>query len=83
MGEVPAAFIVTRPGKVPTEDDLRRFCRERMPPYKVPVSFTRVDALPRNEAGKLLRAVLVQRLLATASGGRGQAAEADPERPRP
>ena len=61
MGEVPAAFVVARPGKAPAEDDLRRFCRERMPPYKVPVNFTVVDALPRNEAGKLLRALLAQR----------------------
>ena len=56
MGEVPAAFIVLRPGTSPAEDDLRRFCRELLPAYKVPVSFTTVEKLPRNEAGKLLRA---------------------------
>jgi acyl-CoA synthetase (AMP-forming)/AMP-acid ligase II len=68
MGEVPAAFVVARPGKTPSDDDLRRFCRERMPPYKVPVSFTLVEALPRNESGKLLRAALVQRLAAPGPG---------------
>jgi acyl-CoA synthetase (AMP-forming)/AMP-acid ligase II len=61
MGEVPAAFVVPKPGRTPGEDDLRRFCRERLPAYKVPVSFTLVDGLPRNEAGKLLRAQLVAR----------------------
>jgi acyl-CoA synthetase (AMP-forming)/AMP-acid ligase II len=66
MGEVPAAFVVPRPGRTPSEEELRRFCRERMPLYKVPVSFTVVEALPRNEAGKLLRSVLARRL---AGGG--------------
>jgi acyl-CoA synthetase (AMP-forming)/AMP-acid ligase II len=58
MGEAPAAVVVARPGRLPDEDDLRRFCRERMAAYRVPVSFTFVGALPRNEAGKLLRAQL-------------------------
>jgi acyl-CoA synthetase (AMP-forming)/AMP-acid ligase II len=61
MGEVPAAFVVLRPGASLAEDDLRRFCRELLPAYKVPLSFTAVERLPRNEAGKLLRAELVQR----------------------
>jgi acyl-CoA synthetase (AMP-forming)/AMP-acid ligase II len=58
MGEVPAAFVVARQGRTPSEDELRRFCRERMPAYRVPVRFSFVPALPRNEAGKLLRAKL-------------------------
>jgi len=62
MGEVPAAFVVARPGHVPDEEAIRRFCRERLPPYKVPVRVTAIDALPRNESGKLLRAQLVARL---------------------
>ncbi len=61
MGEVAAAFVVGRPGGTLSEADLRRHCRERLPPYKVPVTFTWVEALPRNEAGKLLRAELVAR----------------------
>jgi acyl-CoA synthetase (AMP-forming)/AMP-acid ligase II len=82
MGEVPAAFVVARSGQVPAEDDLRRFCRERMPPYKVPVSFTLVEALPRNEAGKLLRSVLVERLAAPSSGGDRRAANSDADSKR-
>jgi acyl-CoA synthetase (AMP-forming)/AMP-acid ligase II len=58
LGEAPAAFVVSRPGERPTDDDLRRFCHAQMPPWRVPVRFTFVDALPRNEAGKLLRAAL-------------------------
>jgi acyl-CoA synthetase (AMP-forming)/AMP-acid ligase II len=61
MGEVPAAFVVTRPGTGTDEEELRRFCHGRLPAYQVPVTFTFVDALPRNEAGKLLRAKLAGR----------------------
>jgi long-chain acyl-CoA synthetase len=61
MGEVPHAFVVARPGATPDEADLLRFCRERLPAYLVPVSFSVVAALPRNESGKLLRAELAAR----------------------
>ncbi|HEX9052989.1 MAG TPA: class I adenylate-forming enzyme family protein [Anaeromyxobacter sp.] len=58
MGEVAAAFVVRRPGATPSEAELRRHCRERLPPYEVPATFTWVEALPRNAAGKLLRSDL-------------------------
>jgi len=57
-GEVPAAFVIPRTPQAPSSADLRRFCQERLPPYQVPVSFAFVDALPRSESGKLLRAEL-------------------------
>jgi acyl-CoA synthetase (AMP-forming)/AMP-acid ligase II/alkylation response protein AidB-like acyl-CoA dehydrogenase len=56
LGEVPVAFVV---GDV-DERALNSWCRERLVPYKVPVSFRLVDALPRNETGKVVR----RRLLA-------------------
>jgi acyl-coenzyme A synthetase/AMP-(fatty) acid ligase len=59
MGEVPAAFVVARPGRTPSPDDVRAFCRGRMAPYKVPARVTVLERLPRNESGKLLRAELV------------------------
>jgi len=58
MGEVPLAFVVARPGRQPGAEGLREFCRGRMPAHRVPVRFTLVPALPRNESGKLLRAQL-------------------------
>ncbi len=57
-GEVAAAWVVGREGAHPTEDDLRRFCREQLPPWMVPTTFRFVTSLPRNEAGKLLRSEL-------------------------
>lgn len=57
LGAVPVAFIVG--GESVTDDDLRAACREYLAPYKVPVAFHRVDALPRNQVGKLLRNDLV------------------------
>lgn len=60
MGEVAVAFVVPRPGRTPAVETLTAFCRGRMPPYQVPVRFTLVPALPRNAAGKLLRAQLAE-----------------------
>jgi long-chain acyl-CoA synthetase len=43
---------------VPTEEELREFCRARLARYKVPRGVTFVDALPRNPSGKVLKRVL-------------------------
>lgn len=60
LGEVPIAFVVA--AEHVTDDELRAVCREHLAPYKVPVAFHRIDALPRSEAGKVLRRSLVDRL---------------------
>ncbi len=57
LGEVPVAFVVADPSV--SDDELRDECRRELVPYKVPVAFVRVDQLPRNEVGKLLRRELV------------------------
>ena len=58
LGEVPVAFVVAAAGVAPTSDGLSDYCRAHLAPYKVPVRFEVVDALPRNEVGKVLKAVL-------------------------
>jgi long-chain acyl-CoA synthetase len=57
LGEVPVAFLVGRP--VP-DDELVELCREHLVAYKVPAAFRWVDALPRSEVGKVLRADLAR-----------------------
>jgi o-succinylbenzoate---CoA ligase len=50
-GEAVTAFVVLRADA----PDLRDFARERLAPFKVPKSIERVQELPRNAAGKILR----------------------------
>ncbi len=57
LGEVPVAFVVGE-----ALADLETSCREHLAPYKVPTRFEAIDALPRNEVGKVLRRELANRL---------------------
>jgi acyl-CoA synthetase (AMP-forming)/AMP-acid ligase II len=57
-GQVAAAFVVLHRGRAASASELQKFCRSRMPLYRVPATVRFVDALPRNAAGKLLRAAL-------------------------
>jgi acyl-CoA synthetase (AMP-forming)/AMP-acid ligase II len=58
LGEVPVAFVVAAAGVAPSSDGLSDYCRAHLAPYKVPVRFEVIDALPRNEVGKVLKTVL-------------------------
>jgi long-chain acyl-CoA synthetase len=55
LGEVPVAFVV---GEA-SDEELQQLCREHLVPYKVPVAFHRIDALPRSDVGKVLRRELI------------------------
>jgi long-chain acyl-CoA synthetase len=54
-GELPVAFVELREGQAFDEQALRSWCRERLAGYKVPHEVRRVDALPRNPTGKIMR----------------------------
>lgn len=41
-----------------TARQLETHCRERLAPYKLPAAWRRLDALPRNSAGKIVKNVL-------------------------
>jgi len=64
FGQRSAAWLVFRPDltEIPTDDELRHFCRHRLSAYKVPVRFERLAALPRTASGKLQRARLTSEL---------------------
>jgi acyl-CoA synthetase (AMP-forming)/AMP-acid ligase II len=59
LGEVPVAFVVLRATAAITDEDLNELCRTHLAPYKVPVRYERLPALPRNEVGKVLTRSLV------------------------
>ena len=52
-GAVPVAFVKLRPGRVVTEDELARHCRELLAGYKVPREVRFVDELPRTRPESL------------------------------
>jgi O-succinylbenzoic acid--CoA ligase len=55
-GSRPEAWwVLSRGHTAPSSSALRSFCRERLAGFKLPVAFHRVEQLPRNASGKLLR----------------------------
>ncbi len=54
-GELPAAFVELEEDAEFDESELRSWCREHLAGYKVPRSIERIDALPRNPTGKIMR----------------------------
>jgi long-chain acyl-CoA synthetase len=62
LGEVPWAFVVpVGEGGAPDPEALATLCRQHLAPYKVPVRFETIAALPRNEVGKVRKRDLVDR----------------------
>jgi acyl-CoA synthetase (AMP-forming)/AMP-acid ligase II len=55
LGEVPMAFVVTRPERSVTEAELIAYCKARLANFKVPRSVRFLDALPRNATGKVTK----------------------------
>jgi len=50
--------VVTTPSGSANDDDLIAWCRERLAHYKCPTSVDRVEAIPRNPSGKILKTEL-------------------------
>ncbi|NMA43337.1 MAG: AMP-binding protein [Oligosphaeraceae bacterium] len=53
LGELIKAFIVLEKGATLGETDIRRHCHKNLPSYKIPHHFEFLNALPRNQAGKI------------------------------
>ncbi len=58
-GEVPVGFVIPVAGApVPTEADLRSFCRGRLAAYKIPRQIHIATELPHGPTGKILKRAL-------------------------
>lgn len=55
VGERVKAFVVLKEDARITAHDLKRWCRERLAPYKVPDYIEFRDFLPKSKVGKILR----------------------------
>ncbi len=58
LGEVVKAVIVLRPGESTTAAEIQQFCAERLADYKVPKFVEFIEAIPRNQAGKVIKGQL-------------------------
>ncbi|MFZ2651448.1 MAG: AMP-binding protein [Burkholderiaceae bacterium] len=65
-GEVPVAFVVGQAGSAPTMEELDALCLDHMARFKRPREYRFVDALPKNNYGKVLKTQLRARLAQTA-----------------
>ncbi len=59
-GEEVAAFVVLKKDASATEDEIIKFCRERLADYKCPKSVRFVEDIPKGPTGKLLKRELVK-----------------------
>ncbi len=60
-GEMPVAFVAANEGGEIDEKELLGFLRQRLADYKIPRRIVKVDALPRNATGKILKTELRER----------------------
>ena len=67
-GEKIAAYLTLKPGETATSAEVRKFCRERLAPYKQPRQIVFRDNLPKSLAGKVLRRQLREEVLAEMTG---------------
>jgi long-chain acyl-CoA synthetase len=61
-GETVVAFVVVRPGERLAAADLDALCLQRIARFKRPRGYRFVDALPKNNYGKVLKTELRQQL---------------------
>jgi acyl-CoA synthetase (AMP-forming)/AMP-acid ligase II len=56
--ETVTAFVVLRPDRTASENELIEFTRERLASYKVPKSVRFTEQIPKSAVGKVLRRAL-------------------------
>jgi len=55
LGQAIRAEVVLRPGHSLSEEELRKYLRVSLEPYKMPKTIVFVDSLPKSTSGKVLR----------------------------
>lgn len=63
LGEAIKAFVVPANGTENLLQELKNFCRERLPSFKMPKYFEMIEALPKNASGKIMKEELRKRAL--------------------
>jgi len=61
-GEAVIAFVVPRPGGAPVEAELDQLCLDNIARFKRPKAYHLIDALPKNNYGKVLKTELRAKL---------------------
>ena len=64
LGEVPALFVVPRPGQTLETEALLAHCRAHLSAYKVPQAVQMIAEIPRTGSGKIIRYKLRESLRA-------------------
>ncbi len=54
-GQIVKAYIVFNASFAATDEELKAFCETQLTSYKIPKLFESIDALPKNNVGKVLR----------------------------
>jgi len=59
-GEVPKAFIALRENTTCNEEEIREYCAQHLPHYKIPRYYEFLEELPHGPTGKLLKRELIK-----------------------
>lgn len=59
-GETVKAWVVLKPGESATEEDIKKWCTDRLAKFKVPTQVEFRKELPKTTVGKILRRELVR-----------------------
>ena len=54
-GEEIVAYLVVREGETLSEEEIKAHCAQKIPEYRMPKEFHFIDALPKNDRGKVRR----------------------------
>jgi long-chain acyl-CoA synthetase len=57
-GQAACAYVVMKDGQTLDKKAIKNFLRDKIAAYKIPREFIQLDALPKNQSGKILKRLL-------------------------